>query len=514
LAAVPSIGRASRIEGAAAPEADLTRALYEQYANQIFRYCLHQLGSREEAEDAVQSTFLNAFRGIRRGVVPELESAWLFKIAHNVCLSRRRSTWRRGKIESPADFDVVEEIAPAPSRRADELMGLQNVLEAMPENQRRAILLREWQGLSYREIAEELELSQAAVETLIFRARRSLAQGLEQPPEPKRRGVARALDFGNVLAGIKSVLVGGSAAVKVAATVAVVSGTTVVAAAPVQPHHAQKPKAATPASTSSHRSSSGASAGAPGVVAASPAGGLRVAAERRGTQGLAATRPLLPGHVGHLRATAVPDMSTLAPAVDAPASAPAEQQAPPSQTEHAPPAVSGTDVATPAAPAPAAPPASERGKTETRTETRPGSTTTTEKKNDAKGATGDNASGGGKGNSSGKDQQTTTSRPSSTPTVTLSTTTSPTPTVSAPVSAPSPKKKESDDGEGRPSSQIGGQIGGSGTPVVTPPATVTLPAPVLTTPAAPAPAVAVVTTTPAVVPSRPSSGTGSPSGGR
>jgi len=78
LAAVPSIGRATRVEGAAAPEADLTRALYEQHATQIFRYCLHQLGSREEAEDAVQSTFLNAFRGIKRGIVPETESAWLF----------------------------------------------------------------------------------------------------------------------------------------------------------------------------------------------------------------------------------------------------------------------------------------------------------------------------------------------------------------------------------------------------------------------------------------------------
>ena len=51
----------------------------------------------------------------------------------------------------------------------------------MPEQQRRAILLREWQGLSYREVAKELDVSQAAVETLIFRARRSLAAGLEQP---------------------------------------------------------------------------------------------------------------------------------------------------------------------------------------------------------------------------------------------------------------------------------------------------------------------------------------------
>jgi RNA polymerase sigma factor (sigma-70 family) len=234
LAAVPSIGRASSVEGGVAPEADATRALYEEHANQVFRYCLHQLRSREEAEDAVQSTFLNAFRGIKRGVVPELEAAWLFKIAHNVCLSRRRSAWRRGRIESPADFDVIEELAPAPSRRADELIGLQEVLEGMPETQRRAILLREWQGLSYREIAAELELSQAAVETLIFRARRSLASGLEQPLESRRRRVARVFDWGNLYAGLKAAVVGGSVAAKVAATVAVVSATTVVAAEPLQ----------------------------------------------------------------------------------------------------------------------------------------------------------------------------------------------------------------------------------------------------------------------------------------
>jgi RNA polymerase sigma factor (sigma-70 family) len=243
LAAVPSIGRANRIESGGAPEADLTRALYEEYGNQVFRYCLHQLGSREEAEDAVQSTFLNAFRGIKRGVVPELESAWLFKIAHNVCLSRRRSAWRRGRVESPADFDLVEELTPAPPRRADELMGLQDVLEQLPENQRRAILLREWQGLSYREIAAELELTQGAVETLIFRARRSLANGLERPPAEQKRRAARLFDWGNVLAGLKTALIGGSAAAKIAATVAVVSATTVVAAQPIH-HYLRRPSPA------------------------------------------------------------------------------------------------------------------------------------------------------------------------------------------------------------------------------------------------------------------------------
>src|SRR5258708_24365656 len=107
MAAVPSIGRANRVQPVAAPEADLTRALYEKYANQIFRYCVHQLGSREEAEDAVQSTFLNAFRGIKRGIVPELESAWLFKIAGNICLSRRPSSWRRDRVHAPASLDLL-----------------------------------------------------------------------------------------------------------------------------------------------------------------------------------------------------------------------------------------------------------------------------------------------------------------------------------------------------------------------------------------------------------------------
>lgn len=253
MAAVPTIGRANRVHPVAAPEADLTRSLYEQYGNQIFRYCLHQLGSREEAEDAVQSTFLNAFRGIKRGIVPELESAWLFKIAHNVCLSRRRTTWRRDRIESPADFDLVEEMAPAPSRQADELIGLQDVLERMPETQRRAILLREWQGLSYREIAEEMELSQSAVETLIFRARRSLAQGLEEPVEQKRRRI-RGADLANVLTGLKSLLLSGSVAVKVAAAVAVVSATTVVSTAPLTHKRTPAPKAPAAPAAPSHAS--------------------------------------------------------------------------------------------------------------------------------------------------------------------------------------------------------------------------------------------------------------------
>jgi RNA polymerase sigma factor (sigma-70 family) len=252
VAAEPSIGRATRVERPFAPGADAAGDLYERYSAQILGYCLHQLGSREEAEDAVQTTFMNAFRGLSRGIVPELESAWLFKIAHNVCLSRRRSSWRRGKIEAPNNFEVLQEVIPGREQISDELIGLQDVLETMPENQRRAILLREWQGLTYREISAELGLTQAAVETLIFRARRALAQGLEQDADTWKKRLRRGADVGGAIAFVKALLGGGgAAAVKVAATALAVAATTVAATTEV-PRHAHQPPAAKPTPPATH----------------------------------------------------------------------------------------------------------------------------------------------------------------------------------------------------------------------------------------------------------------------
>src|SRR5579884_4251658 len=165
-----------------------TQDLYSRYGKQIFAYCMHKLRSREEAEDAVQTTFLNAFRSLQRGTTTEYEQAWLFKIAQNVCFARSSSSSRRLRIEAPNDFEVLQEIVPAAEGAGPlELMGIEEALGRMPHNQRRALLLREWQGLSYREIAVELGLTQAAVEMLIFRARRALAGALEQPDRLRSR---------------------------------------------------------------------------------------------------------------------------------------------------------------------------------------------------------------------------------------------------------------------------------------------------------------------------------------
>jgi RNA polymerase sigma factor (sigma-70 family) len=361
LAAVPSIGRASLVERSrVAPQAAATVGLYERHAAKLQSYCLHQLGSREEAEDAVQTTYMNAFRALGRGIVPEAESAWLFKIAENVCLSRRRSSWRRGRVESPSDFEIIEEIIPGPSRQNDELIGIEAALASMPEQQRRAILLREWQGLSYREIAEELEVTQSAVETLIFRARRSLAAGLEQPDSvrtPSRKSFRRALhafDIGAIATTFKALLAGSAAVKATAAAVAVTAAATTaygvdrieskppVRAAAPQKTLVGKPAAlavATPARVSAPASSVRLAAGS----TAAPA--VRPAAKKTGTRSKpvtavavrhsaplhdipAADTPLQAAPAEQTPAAAEPASTQASAPVAAPATSPVEQPRP------------------------------------------------------------------------------------------------------------------------------------------------------------------------------------------
>jgi RNA polymerase sigma factor (sigma-70 family) len=339
VAAVPQIGRATRVERPIAPGVNAAAELYERYSEQIFGYCQHQLGSREEAEDAVQTTFMNALRGLQRGIVPELESAWLFKIAHNVCLSRHRSSWRRGKVESPNNFEVLQEVVAGPDHAADELIRLQDVLEGMPENQRRAILLREWQGLTYREISTELGLTQGAVETLIFRARRALAQGLEQDADTWKRRLRRGADVGGVFACVKALLGGGgAAAVKVTATALAVATTAVAAATTEGPKHDayHMSLGKQPAPTTIHVTR----ATAPRTSALTSTTLAHYTTARTGKSASSGTRSL---------PTAASPTPQAAETTESPAAAPAPAPTPePAQTEPTPP-----PAATIAAPAPA-----------------------------------------------------------------------------------------------------------------------------------------------------------------
>jgi RNA polymerase sigma factor (sigma-70 family) len=160
--------------------------LYRDHRRDVYGAVLRDVRNPAEAEDVTQIAFLNAFRAMRKGERPEKPRAWLVTIARNVVRRRYRELMRRPQ-EVVLDPEVAAALAEVDGPTATELSG---AIKRLPPSQRTVILLREIQGRSYAEIAEEMDLSIAAVETLIFRARRSLSEELElvdRVPTTQRR---------------------------------------------------------------------------------------------------------------------------------------------------------------------------------------------------------------------------------------------------------------------------------------------------------------------------------------
>ena len=306
-------------ESAATDEAAQAGLLYQRYARQLQGFCRARLSSQEEAEDAVQHTFLNAYRSLRGGTRPRAEAAWMYAIAANVCRERQRSAWRRSRIEVVSDDGLVGDRA-APEHSHEELAGVADALAELTPNQRRAILMREWQGLSYREIADELSLSEGAVETLLFRARRSLAGKLD------RSRVWGLSNLGSALAWGKTLL-GGTAAQVAAATIVVTAGVT--AASPV--HVQRSAQAVAPKAVSASTVSRPVEASAPvRAVAARPASRAAVTRARVAPARSTPSRPVT-APVATQEPTppaAPPAAETPAPAATAPPAAPPAPQLP------------------------------------------------------------------------------------------------------------------------------------------------------------------------------------------
>jgi RNA polymerase sigma factor (sigma-70 family) len=150
--------------------------LYQRHVHAVYRYALAVLHNEADAEDVTQTTFLSAYRAFQRGERPYRPHNWLIKIAHNVCRQRFRDSSRR-----PQEVEFDETLAPAASHDEDVPTAgeIRHALGFLAFNQRAALVMRELEGRSYAEIAEVLDLSVGAVETLLFRARRALREQLE-----------------------------------------------------------------------------------------------------------------------------------------------------------------------------------------------------------------------------------------------------------------------------------------------------------------------------------------------
>src|SRR5512134_2873233 len=112
MAVAPEAARADLAPAAS----ETAEQLFQEPPGWIYGYCLRILRSPEEAEDALQTTYLNACRSLNRGTRPQVGSAWLLRIAQNVCYARLRSSGRRGRLESLQDTSFLEETLAAPER--------------------------------------------------------------------------------------------------------------------------------------------------------------------------------------------------------------------------------------------------------------------------------------------------------------------------------------------------------------------------------------------------------------
>ena len=144
--------------------------LYKEHSTDAFRYALHLTGRRADAEDIVQQVFLQAHRHLELGRELVSPRAWLL-----TAVKHRAFNLTRDRRELPVDQPVL----PAHSREssvdeATQLAEVRGMLWTLPEAQHHAFVLRHWSGLSQREIADVLETTPSAVESLLSRARSAL----------------------------------------------------------------------------------------------------------------------------------------------------------------------------------------------------------------------------------------------------------------------------------------------------------------------------------------------------
>jgi len=145
----------------------------DRFSDGVYRFVLKALREREAARDVVQESYLRLWEN-RRAVVAGKEKSYLFTVAYRLLIDTVR---HRGRTAGPEALKYREDSsATAGYDNLDRVLA--EALDTLPERQRQLILLRDYEGYSYREIGELTGLSEAQVKVYIFRARNSLKQAI------------------------------------------------------------------------------------------------------------------------------------------------------------------------------------------------------------------------------------------------------------------------------------------------------------------------------------------------
>ncbi len=160
-------------------------ALYNRYKGPVYAFCVKMLLDRVAAEDVLQETFVRVYENRERLTRPGSFKAWLFTIARNQCLNQLRQQGRQvplGDTEPPARGET-----PFSQLMKSEQVDLVNeYLGHLKPEYREVIVLREYQNLSYEEIAAVTRNTVSSVKSRLFKARRKLGAFLKPilDPEP------------------------------------------------------------------------------------------------------------------------------------------------------------------------------------------------------------------------------------------------------------------------------------------------------------------------------------------
>jgi RNA polymerase sigma-70 factor, ECF subfamily len=186
---------AALIERCAVGEESACAQLVAEHERMVYQLALNVLGDREEAQDLSQEVFLRVFRTIHRFRGQSALRTWIFRIVINQARNRQR-WWRRrnrGQQVSLDDHIQAHGDMPAPRdgtwpdralARKELANRIWTAMDALPFEQRTAIVLREVDGLSYDEIAFSLGVTLGTVKARLTRARQALRAALREAPQP------------------------------------------------------------------------------------------------------------------------------------------------------------------------------------------------------------------------------------------------------------------------------------------------------------------------------------------
>ncbi|ARA92208.1 hypothetical protein AWN76_002795 [Rhodothermaceae bacterium RA] len=166
-------------------------SLYNRYKGPVYAFCVKMLLGRSLAEDVVQETFLRVYENRDRLLNTDAFKSWLFTIARNQCLNQLRRTNRQVSLEGQ---EHAEPVAPLPEIPAHQLEKSEKIdlvnhfLAQLKPDYREVLILREYQNLSYEEIAAVTRSTVSAVKSRLFKARRKLAGYMEPIMNRERQG--------------------------------------------------------------------------------------------------------------------------------------------------------------------------------------------------------------------------------------------------------------------------------------------------------------------------------------